>query len=495
MAGEIRMTGLISGMDTDSIVQSLVSAHSMKVTKKKNDQKKLEWKQDKWKSLDSQVYSFFKGKLDAFTMSSVYNSKKASIADSGIASVKANSNAVGGAHKLVVTSLAQSSYLTGGKLDEATASDKKLSDLNISATDISITYKDKTYTASDLDITESTTLDQIASKISSKTGLNASFDAKNQRFYINGDTANFTISGGLADDLNINVADNGDGTYTSGGTYLKGTKAKITLDGADYEAETNTFEINGITVNATGQGSSVITIDKDVDAVYNSIVEFFDEYSKLINDMDKAYNADDAKKYSMLTQEQKDAMSDEEVEDWENKIKDSLLRRDENLRGLIDIFTSAMDYTYTDESTGKKYSLSNFGIGTLGYFLSGDNEKHAIHINGNEKDDNTKSEKDELRTAIINDPELVTKFFTGLAQNFSKKMNENMMSTDSRSKYKSYDDKALKKEYDNMTTDIKSLEDKLADIEDKYYQKFAAMETALAAMQDKQNAVQSLLNM
>ena len=491
MGGQIRMTGLISGLDTDAVVQQLVSAKSVKVTKKKNEQKKLEWKQEKWKSMNSQVYNFFKGKLDEFTMTSAFNIKGAKVADSAVASATASASAVTGSHSLVVTALAQSSYLTGGQLtgDKAGDASSKLSDLSISTGTINIKYKDKDYA---IDISDDTSLAGIASKISSETGLTASYDAKNQRFFISGDSDNFEISGDLAEKLGIKVA--ADGT-TSSGNYLKGSKAKITLDGAEYESDKNTFEINGLTVNATKVGSSTITVDKDVYAVYNKIVAFFDEYNTLINAMDKAYNADAAKGYDVLTDEQKDALSDKEVEDWENKIKDSLLRRDKNLNDVISIFKDAMQYSYTD-SAGTKYTLADFGIGTLSYFLAKENERNAIHIDGNEKDEDTKGETDKLKSMIINNPDAVTDFFSGLAKQFHTAMDKNMASViNTRSRYKVYDDKALQSEYDKMKEDITAMEDKIAAIEDKYYKQFAAMETALAGLQEKQNALAGLLNM
>lgn len=51
----------------------------------------------------------------------------------------------------------------------------------------------------------------------------------------------------------------------------------------------------------------------------------------MINAMDSAYNADSSKGYEPLTDDEKEAMSDKEVEKWEQKIKDSLLRRDSTL--------------------------------------------------------------------------------------------------------------------------------------------------------------------
>ena len=56
-----------------------------------------------------------------------------------------------------------------------------------------------------------------------------------------------------------------------------------------------------------------------------------------------------------------------------------------------------------------------------------------------------------------------------------------------------YDDKKMKSDYDDYTTKIKELEQKLNDYEDKWYAKFASMESAMAKMQQNTSAVTSLL--
>ena len=42
----MRLSGLMSGMDTESIIQQLVEAKRTKVDNAKREQTKLEWKQD-----------------------------------------------------------------------------------------------------------------------------------------------------------------------------------------------------------------------------------------------------------------------------------------------------------------------------------------------------------------------------------------------------------------------------------------------------------------
>ena len=56
-----------------------------------------------------------------------------------------------------------------------------------------------------------------------------------------------------------------------------------------------------------------------------------------------------------------------------------------------------------------------------------------------------------------------------------------------------YDDKKMKEDYDSYKDKIKKQEARLTALEDKWYKKFSAMETALARMQSNQSAISSLL--
>ena len=55
----IRITGMYSGLDTESIINELASAQSYKKNKLVKEQTKLSWKQDAWKALNTKIYSFY----------------------------------------------------------------------------------------------------------------------------------------------------------------------------------------------------------------------------------------------------------------------------------------------------------------------------------------------------------------------------------------------------------------------------------------------------
>ena len=209
--------------------------------------------------------------------------------------------------------------------------------------------------------------------------------------------------------------------------------------------------------------------------------------------MTKLYNADTAKGYEPLTSEERDALSDSEVEDWEKKIKDSLLRRDDTLNSLISSMTSSMLQTY--QSGDQKYSFSSFGIHTLGVLYSDDNEQNALHIDGDKDNALVSGNADKLMKALMDDPDGVVGFMQGWADSLYSTLNKKMQSSSMSSFNVVYNDKEMAREYSDYTTTISKWEKKLQDIEDSYYKKFAAMESALAQLQAQQSNLASMLGM
>ena len=191
-----------------------------------------------------------------------------------------------------------------------------------------------------------------------------------------------------------------------------------------------------------------------------------------------------------MTNEEKDAMTDTEIEEWEKKIKDSLLRRDDSLGSLLNGMTTAMLKSYN--VNGKNYSLSSFGIHTLGILNSADNEQNAFHIDGNQDDPLTSRNADKLMAALVNDPDSVVEFMKQLTGGVYDVINKKMSSTSLSSFNHVYNDKEMAREYSDYTKTINKWEEKLEKMEDSYYKKFAAMESALATLQSQQSYLASL---
>jgi len=501
----MRMSGLMSGMDTESVIQQLVEARSTKVNTAKKAQTKLSWKQDAWKELNTKLKNLQQKYLSNMRFSDAYSKRTTKVSNENAVSVITGEGAMLGTQDLEVKELAKTAYMTGGKVGDGDVNalttlrdlggdslgDGEL-ELKVGTVQI-INGKKEVVPVEVKGITADSTISDVLTKLK-EAGLNANFDAKQGRFYISakesGEDGQFTIEGDVADVLGI---DNVTGTDAK---YIEGTDAKIMLNNVEYTSSSNTFEINGLTITAmakTAPGESVtVTTQQDTDGIYDMIKGFLKEYNSIINEMDKLYNADSAKGYEPLTSEEKEAMSESEVEEYEKKIKDALLRRDDNLSTISSAMKSIMSEGV--EVNDKKMYLFDFGIDTLGYFNAADNEKNAYHIDGDPDDPDTMNNADKLKSMISSDPDTVISFFSGLSKNLYDKMSDLSKSVDGYRSFGSfYDDKKMKSDYDDYTSKIKDLEQKLNDYEDMWYAKFAKMETAMAKMQQNANAVTSLL--
>ena len=234
-----------------------------------------------------------------------------------------------------------------------------------------------------------------------------------------------------------------------------------------------------------------MTVNTDTQGIYDKIKDMLTQYNSLINEITSLYNADSAKGYEPLTDDEKDALSDSEVEKWEEKIKSSLLRRDDTLESVMNGMTAAMSKSYT--INGKSYSLSTFGISTLGFLNAAENEQYAYHIDGDEDDSATSGKSDKLMAAITADPDTVVSFMQQLSQGLYKSIDAKMKTSTLSSVYKVYNDKEMASEYSDYTTLISKWEDKLQEKEDYYYKKFSSMETALSKLNSQTSSLSNIL--
>lgn len=286
---------------------------------------------------------------------------------------------------------------------------------------------------------------------------------------------------------------------------VTGQDAIIELNGAEFTSSSNTFSINGLTITAKGlsnitgtdmNGNPVyeqaqITTQDDVDGIYKMIKDVVKQYNELIKEIDTLYNAESAKDYEPLTSDEKSAMTDDEIEKWEEKIKGALLRHDSELGTVRNMLKESVSSSFM--IGGKKYSLADFGIFTQDYFSAEDNERSVLHIDGDSEDEVSSGNKDLLKKMIASDPDAVSKFFNQFAGSLYDKMyNASKSLTGVRSFGSFYSDKSMTAQYDDYKTKIKKQEDKVAKLEDKYYKMFSQMETAMSKINSTSSYITSM---
>lgn len=693
----IRMTGLASGMDTESIVNALMEAKKVKKTKIENKKTKLEWTQTIWSGMNTKLYNFYKDYAGKMRFQSNYQTKKATSSDATKVTATAKSGAAKGSYSLKVTQVAKAQYVTSAKLSQYVTKDEngndvtkdvssatKLSDLGFAAdgsSQIQVTTGNKTVS---LNVDENTTVNDFVSTLQS-AGLTASFDEKQGRFFIaakdSGEDSKFTITSNTLDGvqnnaqsvlknavdytnlsssqktevLNVlsdlqnstetdkntaaatklkeiadsrattvatnyysdqkkaeltqnylgsdgktvtdagkealekagkyndtmvnddmvaelkalvssetsayvasedvqnqikdavengltdasgnvlvqnkvdrdiaiqNAVDNYAGAVAGGvtedtadnsalkklglgnidGTAVAETSAGngmvvvaaadsvIQLNGATLTSSSNTIEVNGLTLNLTGTTDEevTITVTDDNSAVYDSIKEFINQYNTILAEMNKYYYASSARDYDVLSDDEKDAMSDDEIEKWETKIKDSLLRRDSTLGSLIDTMRMTMAGTSITASNGKTYSLANLGITTGTDYK----EYGLLHIKGDEDDTEYSDSENTLEKLLNEDPDIVAEVLAGVTSKLYDSLNKKMQSTTLSSALTFYNDKEMNSQLSDYKKEISDWETKLAEIEERYYKQFTAMETAMAKLNSQQNTFANYL--
>lgn len=325
--------------------------------------------------------------------------------------------------------------------------------------------------------------DDLKAQISTAVSGYASLSSEDR---INASTGAELSALGLGDILTTS-----DGAISGGAYVQKAADSVIKLNGAVLDSTTTTVSANGLSIELTGltNGQEIsFSVATDVDAVYNSIKTALTEYNAVMKEMYDLYNAESAKGYEPLTSEEKEAMTDEDVKLWEDKIKGSLLRSDTTLDSIMRAMRNAMQSQVS--YNGKNYSLSSFGIMTSANYLEGG----QYHIYGDTDDSTYADRTDKLRKALEEDPDAVISVMTGVFGNLRSAMSDKMAGSKVSSALTFYNDIKMKDDIKQYEKDISTWEDKLASMEDAYYKKFTAMETALAKLQSQQNSLGALFN-
>lgn len=528
----LRMTGMVSGMDTESIVNMYASKTKTKLQKARNNKQLNTWKQDAWKDVNSKIYSFFNKTLSNNRLSGAYRKMKSTTTDDALT---VTGNNVQGQQTAKIESMAKSGYFTGASMQTKDGSTLKGDDNLVEKLGVTEGFQFKFKANADAEaktiqiggeasdgVTVVNNMNELVNELK-KAGVNANYDESNQRLFVSSketgaknDFDFITPTGytntkdmaklGLLDQKDaqafvdrLNAQNGGNATLESMGldkhlaTKIDGSNAKLTLNGATFESANNSFTINGATYTINHEpkdknANISVNTTVDYDGVYDVVKSMLKEYNSVINEMSKLYNADSAKDYDPLTDEQKEQMSEKEIDEWEGKIKGAILRKDST---LSDIMTSISDIMSQGiEIGGKTIRLTDFGISTQNYFEADKNERYALHIDGDSDDEVSAGKEDKLKAMIGKDPEQVMSFFQQLSAKLYDKLYEKMSSNKSTSSiYKVYNDKQLASESKDWDSKITELEDKITAIEDKWYSRFSKMETKLAKLQKNQTAV------
>jgi flagellar hook-associated protein 2 len=187
------------------------------------------------------------------------------------------------------------------------------------------------------------------------------------------------------------------------GSITAGKDAVVQIDGETIVRSSNNFTVNGITyslkkAHAASSTGETLTVEQDIDSVVNNIKTFVEEYNKLIDSINGLVNEKYDRNYLPLTDAQKEAMKEDDIEKWEKKAKTGILRNDSILQQI----TLAMRKALYEKVEGVNISLKDIGIESKSY---SDNGKLYL-------------DEDKLRNALTNNPDEVTKLLNGTSSQY-----------------------------------------------------------------------------
>jgi len=322
-------------------------------------------------------------------------------------------------------------------------------------------------------------------------------DLKNKGLQVNayGDKLTFTAneaitvgSSSLQAKLNLSTGTFGTGPIQNGKDVQKG---EVVINGTTMAISSNTFTYGGVEYTAKQVTTTPVNVNvkPDEDAVFDKIKNFVDEYNKLIDTLNKKIEEPKYRDYKPLLDEEKEAMSEKQIELWEEKAKSGVLNRDSNLTKVLNDMRRSL-YTKV-EGTGidtKFDTLSEIGI------TAGDTnnpfayqEKGKLYI-----------DEDKLRTAIRENGEKVMDLFTktptatedpdkykqsGIMQRLYTQLDDTIdIITDVAGNSTMADTSeyfTMGKSMRNLNKEIDRWEDRLLQIEERYWKQFNAMEQAI----------------
>ena len=286
------------------------------------------------------------------------------------------------------------------------------------------------------------------------------------------------------------------------GSYEGGSLARVQVKiGDDFEwreSRTNTWEIRPgvtITLNETTKpiydedgkliDDNLITVAFRRDATESlekirGFVEGFNSLIKKLEDMTKESKTAKERAYGPLTEEEKSAMTDKQIEEWEAIAKKGLLWNDPGLQNII----STMRNSLYDKVKGAGLSPAEIGLKT-GSYLEGNAGQIIL--------DETR-----LKEALERDPVKVMEVFMGGAD--SKVYDDRGLLWRVEDALLGYMNGSQAVSLSSLETSIKrendqieKLTQKMWEEEEKLYLKFAAMETALAKLQEQSDWFMSML--
>lgn len=347
----LRIGGIASGLDTEQIIKDLMRIERMKTDKLSQQKQVMEWRKELLREITNKIRSFRDeyfnlAKPQTNLMSLASLKKNIAKSTSSLVSVSAGADALSGQTTIQILQSATSAKATvqvtgidGQQLslsDTMEAVSEKLGDALAFDENgqLAITIND-----TQIIVNKTDTLSTVITRINaSSAGVQAHFSSFSNTFSL---TAKATGEGYITvnDDSNFFAA-LGFQVGENGEIGQAGRDAIFKINGHEGKSKSNAFTIDGITYTITSQVDEpteniTVTVSTDTEAIYQVIEKFVNDYNALIDSINRKLTEERFRDFLPLTKEQKEEMTEKEIELWEEKAKSGLLRGESALEKLL----------------------------------------------------------------------------------------------------------------------------------------------------------------
>nr|WP_283163404.1 flagellar filament capping protein FliD [Sporolactobacillus mangiferae] len=501
-SGGNRVSGLVSGIDVDSVVAKMMLADSQPLFQMQQRLQILEWQRDDYRSMNT-LLSGLKTTTSSLQYDASFQSKQATSSNEGVVTASAGGSAGNGTYTFSnVTAATAAQNLSSASIGSIDP-DKSLVDQGLAAAGSTVTFSLTTYDAdgnskeTDFEFdADTTTLNQVMSKISSSgAGVTAIYDEANGKVSLTrSEEGNSNDSGA---EIGLNGTFLTDTLHLSETNETGGTGAQATVNGVTIESATNTITLNGTTFTLNGNDTTGATtkvqVSNDTDAIYKKISDFVGQYNDVVKQINTKVTEKRDRDYAPLTDAQKKEMSDTDISSWTDKAKAGMLFSDDILQSALTQMRQGISEKVGDSTDPDTLdTLAEIGI-TTGY----------MSTDGTLEIDETK-----LKAALNKDPQAVVNLFTanGSGSNedggidssagVMERLTNTIDSTITKIEQKAGNEQMAEKNYyigqdiSDMNERINTFKDHLQDLEDRYYSQFTAMEEAISQANQQASYIQ-----
>jgi flagellar hook-associated protein 2 len=482
----MRISGLASGLDIEGMLEDIMRAERIPVDRLYRQKVKAEWKRDAYRDVNTKLLQLRTKAFDLRLQGS-FSTRKVTSSNPSLVTATATGKAVDGTYEISVASLASS-----GRVEWRASEDVDVNAIVTDAIAEAGSDVEKAVIAFEgvdgnpvlVELAKNDTLASFAAKINSNKnlGLNAFYDDVKKQMVITTKATGASASVKLGEDtdaagraivselfgVDLDGHDFQEQAFVSIGTA--GENAQLTINGLATERESNTFEINGVNITLHGptEGTSPVrvTVERDVDAVYDRIKGFVDLYNEIITELNLKLREPVNRSYEPLTEAERDEMNEKDIERWETAAKSGLLRSDSIISRIL---------------SDMRMAISGSDLAKVGIKTGSWQEYGRLHI-----------DETALKEAIAEDPDGVMEIFTrqdggenvGLAGKLTKILDDGMERISSTAGKASmpYDTSYLGEQIRRYESRLEAMEDRLARVENRYWNQFIAMERALSEL-------------